>query len=56
VRVDGENGILLRAPPAVFTSLSKSTTALGVNIDVVLDAVTHVHVLASVSTPALHLI
>ncbi|KAJ7818371.1 hypothetical protein B0H13DRAFT_2378956 [Mycena leptocephala] len=38
LRVNGENGILLRAPPAVFTSLSKSTTALGVNIDVVLDA------------------
>jgi hypothetical protein len=42
VRVDGENRILLRVPSAVFTSPSKSTTALGINVDVVLDAVTYV--------------
>jgi hypothetical protein len=47
--VDSENGILLRAPPAVFTSPSKSTIALGVNVDVILDAVTHVLGFVSVS-------
>jgi hypothetical protein len=57
MRVDGENGVLLRAPPAVFAfPPNPSPLQIGVNVDVVPDAVTHVLVLVSVSTLALHLI
>jgi hypothetical protein len=43
-------------PSAIFASPSKSATVLGVNVDVVPDAVMNVCVFFFISTPALHII